>query len=71
MVMTPRASERRVAARCAFLRVTFGDIPGGHLVNICQHIVRDGSDCVGPFLDDAETSCGLWESKRGAAVPGA
>ena len=31
------------------------------LLNLCQHIVREGSECVGPFLEDAETTCGLWE----------
>lgn len=45
----------------------------GGVVNICQHVVRDGSDCVGPFLDDTETACGLWEPKpghHGVVVPG-
>ena len=53
----------RLAARCAFLRMTMGNAPGGNLLNICQHIVREGRDCVGPFLDDHETACGLWEPK--------
>ncbi|MGI8926477.1 MAG: hypothetical protein ACR2HN_07505 [Tepidiformaceae bacterium] len=51
----------RFAARCRFLQVTLGERAGGHLVNLCRHSVRDGSLCVGPFLDDTETSCGLWE----------
>lgn len=42
--------------------MTMGRTPGSGLVNICRHIVRDGMDCVGPFLDDAETTCGLWEA---------
>lgn len=41
--------------------MTMGDRPGTGLVNICQHIVRDGAECVGPFLEDTETHCGLWE----------
>ena len=41
--------------------MTMGDRPGGGLVNLCQHIIREGSECVGPFLDDTETHCGLWE----------
>ena len=28
---------------------------------ICQHPVRDGEPCVGPFLENLGTSCGLWE----------
>lgn len=28
---------------------------------LCTHIVRDGRDCVGPFLEDMETGCLLWE----------
>ena len=41
--------------------MTMGDRPGGGLVNLCTHIIRDGRGCVGPFLDDHETDCGLWE----------
>jgi len=55
----------RYAARCRFLRMTLGRAGGGQLVNLCQHIVREGSECVGPFLDDAETTCGLWELSPG------
>ncbi len=51
----------RYAARCRFVQVTLGSNPGGHLVNLCRHVVRDGMECVGPFLDDTETTCGLWE----------
>ena len=29
---------------------------------ICLHPVREGKDCVGPFLEDLSTSCGLWEA---------
>ena len=54
----------RLAAKCAFLRVTMGERAGGHLVNLCLHIVREGRECVGPFLDDHETACGLWEGPR-------
>lgn len=55
----------RLAARCRFLRTTLGDRPGGSLVNLCQHVIRDGRACVGPFLDDWETDCGLWELREG------
>lgn len=56
---------QRFAARCAYLKMTMGERPGGHLVNICRHIIRDGRECVGPFLDDHETSCGIWEPAPG------
>lgn len=53
--------EPRFAARCRFLRMTMAGTPEGGLVNRCEHIVREGMECVGPFLDDYETDCGLWE----------
>jgi hypothetical protein len=55
------SQEPRLAARCRYLRVTMGTRPGGGLVNLCQHIVREGMECTGPFMDDYPTSCGLWE----------
>lgn len=36
---------------------------GQGLINLCRHVVRDGAECVGPFLDDTETTCGLWEPR--------
>ncbi len=56
-------SPPRLAVRCAFLKMTMGTTPGAGLVNICTHIIRDGSECVGPFLEDHETTCRLWEYK--------
>lgn len=46
--------------------MTLGRAGGGQLLNLCQHLVREGSECVGPFLDDAETTCGLWEASPDA-----
>jgi hypothetical protein len=63
MLRSSTDAKPHLAARCAFLRVTMGHSAGGNLVNLCQHIVREGSECVGPFLDDHETTCGLWEEK--------
>jgi hypothetical protein len=57
---------RRHAVSCAYLKMTMGERPGAGLVNICLHIVREGRECVGPFLDETPTSCGLWEEKAGA-----
>ena len=56
---TPR--ETQYATQCRYLRITMGTEPNGGLVNLCQHIIRDGSLCVGPFLDETETNCQLWE----------
>ncbi len=52
--------EQQFATQCRYLRITLGGNPGG-LINLCDHIIRDGSNCVGPFLDETETTCGLWE----------
>lgn len=55
---------RRHAVSCAYLKMTMGEKPGSGLVNICLHIVREGRECVGPFLDETPTACGLWEEKQ-------
>ncbi len=54
------------AARCAFLRMTLDSKRGEGVVNICQHGMREGMECIGPFLDDFETTCRLWELKPGS-----
>jgi hypothetical protein len=54
-------TEARYASQCLYLQMTMGTKAGDGLVNLCRHIVRDGMRCVGPFLDDTETDCGLWE----------
>lgn len=43
--------------------MTMGSRPGAGIINLCDHIIREGSECVGPFLDDHETDCGLWEAR--------
>jgi len=35
----------------------------------CTHIVREGEECVGPFLEDVETGCGLWTHGGPASTP--
>jgi hypothetical protein len=57
------AQTARTAPNCRYLQMTFGNSPEQGLVNLCRHIIRDGSTCVGPFLEDTETRCGLWEEK--------
>ena len=57
----------RLASKCLYLRTTLGNAPEAGLLNLCTHIIRDGRECVGPFLDDHETTCGLWEPRADAA----
>jgi len=65
----------RLAADCWFLKRTMDlsrrDEP---LVTLCTHPVRDGFECVGPFMEDIPTTCGLWEPgpppRRGSADTG-
>ena len=64
------APTPRFAARCLYLQMTFGGPPDHGLVNICHHIIREGSRCIGPFLDDTETPCGLWELKPAGLLRG-
>lgn len=55
----------RLAADCGHLRRTIDSSrQDGPLVCICEHPIRSGFDCVGPFLDDIPTDCGLWEHAR-------
>ncbi len=35
---------------------------------LCTHIVRDGRDCIGPFLENIETACQLWEPNERLAA---
>lgn len=52
----------RLAADCRFLRRTIDSgRADGPLVCLCTHPVRDGFDCIGPFLEDVPTDCGFWE----------
>lgn len=59
--MSPERRWRRTAARCRYLKMTLDRTVTDGVHNLCLHIMREGRDCVGPFLDDWETSCGLWE----------
>ena len=52
----------RLAADCRYLRRTLDSTRAdGPLVCLCTHPVRADFECVGPFLDDVPTHCGLWE----------
>lgn len=52
----------RLAVHCQWLRRTLEPGRPEQVATICQHPVREGKECVGPFLDDLGTSCGLWEA---------
>jgi hypothetical protein len=62
---SPRASSERVprmAIDCMWLRRTIDSSQTmSPFQTLCTHIIRDGKDCVGPFLDQMETDCRLWE----------
>lgn len=64
--MSDAPPTHRYAAQCLYLRMTLDSKHIGGVVNLCQHLIRDGMECVGPFLDEAETACGLWEIKPGS-----
>jgi hypothetical protein len=54
----------REAIDCRFLRRTI--VSGrldGPVVALCEHPVRDGFECVGPFIEDLPTACRLWERR--------
>ena len=38
-----------------------GRYPGAGSVDEYWEILKDGKDCIGPFLDQMETECLLWE----------
>jgi hypothetical protein len=60
--MVDHASSRRFAVDCRWLRRTLDtSAPDDPFRMLCQHIVRDGRDCIGPFLENIETDCQLWE----------
>jgi hypothetical protein len=52
----------RLAIHCQWLRRTLEPGRAESFVALCTHPIREGKECVGPFLDDLGTSCGLWEA---------
>jgi hypothetical protein len=60
----------RYAADCRFLRRTIDSSRlDGPVVTLCTHPIRDGFDCVGPFLDETPTDCQLWEEQPSRQRP--
>ena len=55
-------SPDRFAVHCQFLRRTVEPGRGEQYLTVCQHPVREGKECIGPFLEDLTTPCGLWEA---------
>jgi hypothetical protein len=57
----------RLAIWCVYLRRTIqsGRLDGP-VVTLCTHPIRDGFDCIGPFMEDLPTSCGLWQRSTSA-----
>ena len=49
------------AIHCQYLRRTIEPGRVERFVTLCTHPVRDGADCIGPFLEDLTTECRLWE----------
>jgi hypothetical protein len=54
-------SGSNLAVHCKFLKRTIEPGRPEPFVMVCTHPVRDGRQCVGPFLEDLVTDCGLWE----------
>jgi hypothetical protein len=49
------------AVHCQYLKRTIEPGRPDPFVMLCTHPIRDGRQCVGPFLEDMVTDCGLWE----------
>ena len=65
--MSPKS--RCLAIDCRWLRRTIDSSRAqSPFRTICTHIVRDGKDCVGPFLEEMETECRLWEPNERLAA---
>ncbi len=68
MIQRAPASER-LAVECRWLHRTLDTaVRDDPYRMICQHIVRSGSSCVGPFLENLETDCQLWEPNKRLAA---
>ena len=52
----------KLAIDCMWLRRTIDSTQTTNpFLTLCSHIIRDGKACVGPFLDQMETDCRLWD----------
>jgi hypothetical protein len=53
--------ELNLAVHCQYLRRAIAPGQAESILTLCQHPIREGKECVGPFLEDLATNCGLWE----------
>jgi hypothetical protein len=60
-VLEHRSEPLRLAVHCQFLKRTLEPGLPDPFIMLCQHPIREGKECIGPFLEDLPTSCGLWE----------
>ena len=51
----------QLAVHCQFLNRSVVSTGADQATTLCMHPAREGRACVGPFLEDLTTSCGLWE----------
>jgi hypothetical protein len=67
--MSDVAADRQgLAVHCLYLkRGILSGSPEQYLA-VCQHPVRAGKECIGPFLEDLTTPCRLWEAHPDAAI---
>jgi hypothetical protein len=56
----PRDDSVHLAVHCSHL-VQPSERSAREPMMLCGHPARDGRECVGPFLHDLPTGCGLWE----------
>jgi hypothetical protein len=56
-----RPAAPQLAVHCQFLKRSIDSGRVEQVATTCMHPVREGKECVGPFLEDLTTSCGLWE----------
>lgn len=56
----PGGYKSQLAARCHYLRQTINKERHEPMA-LCNHPIREGLECIGPFLEDLPTDCGLWE----------
>lgn len=60
-----------MAIDCQWLKRSLDSSRRDPYAMCCTHIIREGEDCVGPFLEDIETSCRLWDHGGPASARGA
>jgi hypothetical protein len=61
-VIEPTSPPAPLAVHCRYL-VRSVSSERREPASTCTHPVRDGRDCIGPFLGDLATGCGLWEER--------